>query len=174
MSSGLSMELPHAQVLAEQVRAALAPFCDRIEIAGSIRRQRPLVRDIEIVCIPRQEPVGLFDEITLANADFCRAVNAWQKVKGEAIGKYTQRILPGGVTLDLFIAHPNNWGLIFAIRTGNRYFSYKALACGWARAGYHSDGGMLYKDGKPIPIREERELFDLAGVPWTEPRNREE
>ena len=35
-------------------------------------------------------------------------------MKGEPTGKYTQRRLPEGLTLDLFMADANNWGLILA------------------------------------------------------------
>lgn len=28
------------------------------------------------------------------------------------------------------------------------------------------------RDGEVIPVREEADLFRLAGVPWTEPENR--
>ena len=46
------MMLRHAQEAARAVVAQLEPFCRRIEVAGSVRRQAPEVRDLEIVCIP--------------------------------------------------------------------------------------------------------------------------
>lgn len=49
-----------ALVIAEKIKAQLAPHCDRIEIAGSIRRKKPEVKDIEIVVIPKPYEVGLF------------------------------------------------------------------------------------------------------------------
>lgn len=39
--------LPIAQTLVERLR----PFCQRIEIAGSLRRKRPMIGDIEIFAI---------------------------------------------------------------------------------------------------------------------------
>jgi DNA polymerase/3'-5' exonuclease PolX len=52
------MDGAQALAIAERTRAALAPYCDRIEIAGSIRRRNPSVKDIELVAIPRQVPTG--------------------------------------------------------------------------------------------------------------------
>lgn len=52
MSEGRAIPLAAARAIAEQVRKALAPACERIEIAGSVRRERPEVHDIEIVAIP--------------------------------------------------------------------------------------------------------------------------
>jgi DNA polymerase/3'-5' exonuclease PolX len=45
------MELQQAQKIASQVIQTLKPFCERIEVAGSIRRKRPFVHDIDLVCI---------------------------------------------------------------------------------------------------------------------------
>ena len=39
--------------LANEVVALLETSCERLEVAGSIRRQKETVGDVEIVCIPR-------------------------------------------------------------------------------------------------------------------------
>jgi len=168
------MNLNQATEIAERIRAELAPFCDRIEIAGSIRRRKPEVGDIEIVAIPKRVmlPADLFTGVAHNHLKFCELVNRWPAVKGKSTGKYTQRRLPEGINLDLFMADPENWGLIFAIRTGSAEFSHKVLATVWIRAGYHSMAGMLYKDGHKIPVREERDLFDMIGIVWQEPWER--
>ena len=160
------MQLDQATAIAERVRAQLVPHCDRIEIAGSIRRRKADVGDIEIVAIPKPYDVGLFA------SGIAPIVSAWPKVRGELPCKYTQRTLPDGIALDLFFATAENWGLIYAIRTGSADYSHRVLACGWVRNGYKSAGGMLSRDGVAVPVREERDLFRLAGVPWVEPEAR--
>jgi DNA polymerase/3'-5' exonuclease PolX len=166
------MKLEQAQQIAARVIDKIEPFCDRIEVAGSVRRRKPDVGDIEIVCIPRQLPGGLFGDEWTRHPDFIDAVNAWPAVKGLATGKYTQRTLPEGIALDLFTATAQNWGLIYAIRTGSAEFSHRVLASGWSRRGYISTDGMLTQRGEPVPVLSERELFDLAGVKWVEPELR--
>ena len=155
------MELEKAKKIAKVCVAWLELFCSRIEIAGSIRREKPEVKDIEIVCIPSD--IKRFTDV----------VNSWGKVKGEPTGKYTQRILPSGIKLDLFMANERNWGLIYAIRTGSAEFSHKVLARGWVKAGYKSINGMLTKNGKEIECREEEDLFKLIDIPYIEPQKRE-
>lgn len=169
-----NMKLADALQLAESVRALLAPHCDRCEIAGSIRRRKPEVKDIEIVCIPRRIiiPPLLGPVEEHVHPEFVAVVDRWRKVKGEPYGKYTQRLLPEGIPLDLFIATPDNWGAIFAIRTGSARFSHEVLAKAWVRAGYRSEGGALMKNGTPTYVREERDLFTLLGIPWVEPEER--
>lgn len=47
------MKLEQAQSIAEELRRELEPGCERIEIAGSIRRKKPEVKDIELCLIPK-------------------------------------------------------------------------------------------------------------------------
>ncbi len=154
------MRLNEAKAIAEKYQNLFKPYCSRIEIAGSIRREKPEVGDIELIVIVKDLE------------GFSKEVNKLQKVKGEPTGKYTQRILPEGIKLDLFMANERNWGLIFAIRTGSAEFSHKVLARGWVRVGYKSINGMLVKDGREIEVREEKDLFDLIGIPYVEPKFR--
>lgn len=160
------MEYTEALEIAERVKALLAPHCERIEIAGSIRRKKPEVKDIEIVAIPKPYQTGLFQD------GIAEIVSQWEKVKGELPCKYTQRILPEGIKLDLFFAEPGNWGLIFAIRTGSAEYSHKVLATGWVARGYHSKDGWLHVGKKVYEVREEIDLFNRLSIPFVEPEFR--
>ena len=85
------MRLDEATAIAERVVEILRPHCDRIEVAGSVRRGKPEVGDIEVVCIPRTTVSGLFGDIVERDPAFCRAVDQWDRIKGTSTGKYTQR-----------------------------------------------------------------------------------
>lgn len=162
----LIIKLQQAKEIALKTLEQLKPYCERIEIAGSIRREKPEPNDIEIVAIPKPYDVGLFE------SGIATVVKHWQKVKGELPCKYTQRILPDGIKLDLFFATPENWGLILAIRTGSADYSHKVLASTWVKLGYKSEGGILQRNGKKYPVREEIELFKMLGLRWIEPKHR--
>lgn len=162
-----TMPWAEAAAKAEDVLAQLAPHCERIEIAGSIRRKRPTVGDIEIVAIAKPYDVGLFA------SGIATVVNQWVKVRGELPCKATSRILPCGTQLDLFLVTEDNWGLQLAIRTGSAAYSHQVLATGWSRRGYTSQGGQLRRNGVTYPVRTEEELFRFAGVAWVPPEGRE-
>ena len=167
----MKAEIPYreAKEIADKLVLILSPHCYRIEIAGSIRREKDIVGDVEIVCIPKPYQTGLFQD------GIAEIVNQWQKVKGEleyGKTKYTQRILPEGIKLDLFFAEEGNWGLIFAIRTGSADYSHKVLANGWVKRGYKSEGGYLMQNGKTYEVREEKDLFERIGVEYVEPKHR--
>lgn len=109
------MYLATAKKIADTVVELLKPHCIRIEIAGSIRREKEICGDVEIVAIPKPYDTGLFA------SGIASVVNQWEKVKGEleyGKTKYTQRILPESIVeakgktvyLDLFFAQEGNWG----------------------------------------------------------------
>ena len=162
------MILYDALQIAEKIKSQLSPHCERIEIAGSIRRRKSEVKDIEIVAIPKPYEVGLFE------SGIATIVNRWEKVKGELPCKYTQRILPEGIKLDLFFADRSNWGLILAIRTGSAEYSHKVLATAWVKAGYKCIDGHLYhiENKKNYDVREEQDLFKRIGLNYVEPTMR--
>jgi len=145
----------------------LEPHCDRIEIAGSIRREKPEVKDIEIVAIPKPYDTGLFE------SGIATVINQWPKVKGELPCKYTKRILPEGIKVDIFFARPENWGLILAIRTGSADYSHYVLARAWTSRRMHSQEGILHLGHTPLVVKEEKELFEICGIAWKEPKHRE-
>lgn len=159
----------YAKDIADRIVSLLEPHCLRVEIAGSIRRQEPMVKDIEIVAIPRDYNIGLFED------GLATVVNRWPKVKGDlqyGHCKYTQRILPEGIKLDLFFAEPGNWGLIYAIRTGPADYSHQVLAVEWARRGYKSVDGYLTQNGRIHAVRDEKSLFKKLGLPYVDPQHR--
>lgn len=162
------MNLQEIEIIAERVKELLAPHCIRIQIAGSIRRKKEDCNDIEIVAIPKPYETGLFED------GIASVVNQWKKVKGDLPCKYTQRILPEGIKLDLFFAEPNNWGYILAIRTGSASYSKNVLAATWVKRGYHGHEGNLYarKDSGPLAIPEEIELFKILDIPYMDPEAR--
>jgi DNA polymerase/3'-5' exonuclease PolX len=169
------MNYDHALKIAEEVKNLLAPHCERIEIVGSIRRLKLEVKDIEIVAIPKPYETGIFE------SGVASVINQWEKVKGELEFKgrpgvkqckYTQRLHPTGIVLDIFFAERDNWGYIFAIRTGSANYSHQVLAKRWTKLGYKGDEGFLTYNGKIVPVREEITLFNLLNISYTLPQDR--
>src|SRR5438105_60329 len=103
--SKMQRTLAEAERIAAAIVADLAPSCARIQVAGSVRRRKELVGDIEIVAVPRHAPAGLFGDCT-ANLlwEHLHANDAYRFTKGDhAAGRYYQLTLPAhlGLALDL-------------------------------------------------------------------------
>lgn len=173
-------ELIKARTIAEQLIEHLAPYCERIEIAGSIRRDKLDVGDIELVAIPKTIQTydmfgqhngqhSLLDDRPLFER-FGKIIKAGQK--------FVQIALWQGISLDLFIVTPPaRWGVIYTIRTGPADFSHWLVTPrskgGALHTGYRvADGSVYSQRGQELPFDAERDFLDWIGLGWVEPRDR--
>lgn len=117
-----------ALALAEKVADALRPGCERIEIAGSIRRGVQIVGDIELVAIPRRERTGLFSDEYWSLLDpilskLCMDRKLWFRKGGDRHKSYLVMTTQPPVQVDLYLTDADAWGYQLAIRTGPQDFS---------------------------------------------------
>lgn len=163
---------------ADRIIEILSPWCQKIEIAGSVRRQKPHdIKDIEVVCIPK-EVEGPGDLLTptkmYRHPQFGQTLNQWEMGKGDAYeGKYCQRILPGDWTLDVFIVNPVNWGWQWMLRTGSSNFNRYVMLPALDTRGIKSIDGYLTRGGEIIETPTEEVVFELGGMAPVPPRMRE-
>jgi DNA polymerase/3'-5' exonuclease PolX len=183
-TSTSSLSLREARAIASEMVEALRPYCERVEVAGSIRRGKDRVNDIEIVAIPKtavkQPESDLFGKAfggptTVRDPGFLMVVDSLADVivKGSPqTGRYVQFYTAEAIKVDLFLCRPENWGYIFLIRTGSAEFS-KMVALRWSMLGYKGVEGMLTRNGTPQAFREEWELFAALGMNTPPPHERE-
>lgn len=135
----------YAAKAADYIVALLKPHCVRIHIAGSIRRMKAEVKDIEIVCEPVKKTVakGMFgDTDHVVVPEFIAAIDTITKevVKGSATGRLMQIMtnseLCPGIKLDLFMPRPEDYWRQFAIRTGSADYAQHIIAAAWKRKGW--------------------------------------
>lgn len=160
------MKYHEALLIAQDVLEQLRPHCYRCEIAGSIRRKKEEVKDIEIVAIPKPYDIGLLE------SGIATVVNRWEKVRGTLPCKLTQRKLPQGICVDLFFVNEDNWGYQFALRTGSRDYNKRIILKAIEKRGYTAEGGYLKRNGVIIPVHEEEDLFKRIGITYIPPENR--
>jgi DNA polymerase/3'-5' exonuclease PolX len=160
------MEIRKASMIASQYIDLIQPYTSRIEIAGSVRRRKPEVHDLELVAIVED----------LANLDFKLT---WEHgarlIKGG--GKYRQYALREEINLDLFlVSPPAQWGVIMLIRTGPAEFSQMCVT-------QRNKGGLLpsfasVRDGavwNPVnilPMPEEIDFLNFLELGWIDPWER--
>jgi DNA polymerase/3'-5' exonuclease PolX len=188
--------------VAERLVEELGPFCERTEIAGSIRRGKPDPHDIELVCVPKfaqwavtgqmefgaQVPVETFNVLDHELDKLAAAgILADRKDKNErrAWGERFKRavVYPPhsnrSYALDLFsVIEPAQWGVIFSIRTGPADFSH-ALVTSRLQGGamppdMAAKWGGLYHGGQLVETPEEEDFFRAIGVPCWRPEERSE
>lgn len=187
---GGTRRYPRAEALAigEELVRALEPHCERIEIAGSIRRGKPDVGDVEILYVPKfgtgLERGSMFEsEINLAQ----RAIETLErdgilKRRLSATGQQTwgekNKLAvhcASGIPVDLFASTIPNWWVSLVIRTGSAETNLR-LTTGAQRLGrtLHAYGSGVSDSSNAVltPATSERDVFDLCGVPYLDPNER--
>lgn len=176
------IELSEARNIADKVRNHIAPAMDRIEIAGSIRREKPVVGDIELVAIvaDREKLLQLLGDVGQTIKPSVPGVIPWTP---KPDSRYIRVRLAEGMNLDLFIANPDNWGGLFLMRTGSaagadgNAFNGFTPGC-FARWKKLSGGGRMtdvmptMPDGTQLPVPEEQDFFDLLEMDFVPPTER--
>lgn len=136
-------------------------------VAGSIRRQRPIVHDIDLVfdCSP---------------ASCSKPIHRWLvRIQTEDMqilrwGPKLAAITYHGVPIDLYFSTPETFHTLLLIRTGSKESNIRlcsiAKARGWK---LHASGeGLFNERGERIAGDSERSIYDALGVPWQEPWER--
>ena len=155
------MKLQEALSIFNEIYYRLKPHCEKIIAAGSIRRQKDEIRDIDIVLIPTN-PGQLSQEIDRLGPPI-------------ADGEKLRRVEYKGTQVDLYYATPETWATLLLIRTGSkennirlcsraRYLGMKLKANG---------DGIIGIDGQLIPIESEEQIYKELGLPYQEPWQRE-
>ena len=179
MSTGKKLPLEVAQQLADRIVRDLTPVTARIAVAGSVRRRKPVVGDIEVVVEPLQvtdmfgEPRGGPDIAAIRHA-------VRRKISKRFSGRMRYLKVQDvygmlGVQLDIWMTHPpREWGTILAIRTGPKEFGIWCMTR-LRRRGLRCIAGHVerHHDGVLVPTPEEEDFFRAAGMEYVEPWNRE-
>ena len=159
----------------------IKPHCRKVNIAGSVRRMKSEVGDIEVVCLPL-EPDSL--DKFFAEGYPGLTVN----------GHRLKRLFypKSGVQIEIYIPEPYDWGRILAIRTGSSVFSHSCLAVQWNRLGWCGTPDGLrrkmecdhkkttwkikpeFKNNPTMPPVFDREkgFFAFLGLEWIPPERR--
>jgi DNA polymerase/3'-5' exonuclease PolX len=178
------------QAAAEFLAATKGDF-HRIEIAGSIRRRRPYVHDVDVVGIPviRHDMLGSmlmsqefpFGEWVTRRADEEAPEGTPETVKfircGEKVSptRKSVRFFWKGIEFDVYIATPENFAIMWLIRTGpaeqNQALAVRAKRQGKKLA--FSRGVEQKSTGKILTFDTEKEVLQSLWLPYTFPEFRD-
>ena len=175
MSDGKRISWNEANALAQDVLTIINPYCERAEIAGSVRRHKVDCGDVEIVAIPKPTD-ALFLVNDRAAYPIRQALLAhFDIVKGgEHLLQFTTPLCP----LEVYLTTPEQWGVIFTIRTGPVDFSHRLVTA-------RQDNGMcpswmqfvegrikVRKTGVLLDTPEETDVFKVLDLKYIKPEDR--
>ena len=176
-----------ALLVALELKKIFDPYCERIVIAGSLRRETPTVADIEILYIPMMvnQQVDLLTTAEVPAIDKMiaflekdkylerRLNSAGSTMFGEK--NKLMRDVFSGIPVDLFSCSVDDWWVSLVIRTGSKETNLR-LTTGANKRGLtlnaYGSGVTDRVTGIVTPATSERHVFDLCGVPYQEPEDR--
>jgi DNA polymerase (family 10) len=176
------VELNKAEIIADSILNHIGPSLDRGEIAGSIRRRKEIVGDIEIVAISDQRDrlLSLLSEVGQLIKPGVPGCVPWSF---KPTSKYIRVRLHEGMNLDLFMATPQNWGGLFLMRTGSAVDNKGNPFSGFVPSIFKrwkvmSGGGRMtdcmptMPTGEQLWVPEEQDFFDLLEMSFVPPELR--
>ncbi|MBA7685955.1 hypothetical protein ES703_94386 [subsurface metagenome] len=170
------MNLEKAKAIAEKIKAVLESSCERVTIAGSIRRQKPEVGDIELLCIPKYiDGVDMLDAKIKTMIYFDMLGYRLNKLGSKVYGDKNKLLvhLPSGIGVDIFSTTAECWSVALVVRTGgkttNKEIATRALQRGMRFRAYGD--GFDTPEGH-IRCETEEEVFKAVGLRYLSPEER--
>ena len=177
--------LAEAKAIASELEALLAPCCERIIIAGSIRRGKATVGDIELLYIPRtaerqldmfaRHTVSLVDELLdslVFSGVLCRRLSVKGTPAWGAKNKLAAHVNTG-IPVDFFATTERDWHNALVCRTGptecTMRIATEARSRGWQ---WHAYGAGFSRPAEHRDVTSERAVFEFVGLPYREPQDR--
>ena len=177
---GIGHALPVARELVERVRALKG--VQRAEIAGSLRRGRDTIGDVDLVCSVKDP--ALAPTVTEAFTKFPGV----DRVLGQGPSK-ASIVTSAGMQVDLRVLPTDNFGAALLYFTGSKDHNVKIRGLAQKKGLTLNDWG-LYKetdwekeaDKKPgeapriksLAGKTEEEIYEKLGLPWIDPELRED
>lgn len=195
MSDKRKFPRAEAVAVAKELCDLLKPKCERLIVAGSLRRRRELVGDVEILYIPKFEAAeipseDMFKPPTTKRVDQVDALLDWLLEQGVIRQRETARgsttwgehnklalHVGSGIPVDFFASSEASWFNYLVCRTGgaenNVRIASAAKAKGWHwnpyGPGFSRPSGL---GGEHFAVKSERDVFEFVGLPYLEPWER--
>ena len=184
MSTGIKRPYEIMHKLAHELATELSGSCQRIEVAGSVRRKKEMCGDLELVCIADGDKLNNQLNSWLASGRIRHVEAGPKRTKrwGEKQKSFNIEIGDGPVQVDVFIQTVDRFAYTFLVRTGSSGFSNRIVTNvgvrthdglpGLMPVQYKFKDCLLYHRGNLCEVNDEADIFALFGMAYVEPELR--
>lgn len=155
------MQLNEARKKGEQILKQISPFIARGHLVGSIRRRKPIVRDIDIVVEIKPDNLDKLKK--------CLAEIGNIKLKGD---KLTRIMTNDNIQIDVYIATKENYEPLLLIRTGSKEHNIKLTTRALSMNMQLTANGLIDKKTGKIIVTSEKDIFKTLKMNYVEPKKR--
>lgn len=148
--------------LANKIAKQLKPFCNRIEVAGSIRRGKSNPRDIDLVLVSKTE----------GNKEKIKGLLSKEGKFLEG-GSHEMFFNIDGIDMQLFFTIPEEWGATLLAYSGKKGSNIGLRMVAMRKGLKLTNHGLFRKsDGKKLAGKTEKEIYEALGRHYKEPQDR--
>jgi DNA polymerase (family 10) len=158
----IARALPVAELLLESLRAL--PGVVAAEMAGSLRRRRETVGDIDLLVGARQPRDVIQAFLALPEVG---------RVKGQGDTKASVE-LANGLAVQLWVHPPQHFGTALQYATGSQAHNVRLRELAQSKGLSLSEHGFKTSGGKMLECADEAEVYRMLGLPWIAPELRED
>jgi DNA polymerase/3'-5' exonuclease PolX len=152
------LDLKEAEKIAAQVKVAVETVCERLEVAGSIRRQKSKVHDIDFVVVTKND--AEWQKIN----EKLKKLKAKPNCSGNSVIKAFLPCLNGLFQVDFYRAKPSTLGIILLVRTGSAEHNVGLAGCAISKGMRIKYSEGLIKDNSVIAGENEKGVFEALGL----------
>src|SRR5674476_518723 len=161
------LDLDEAQRTAAEVKATVEAQCELLEVAGSIRRQKSKVHDIDFVVVAKSD--AEWQKIN----EKLRQLKAKPNCQGNSVIKAFLPCQNGLFQVDFYRTRPSTFGIHLLVRTGSAEHNMWLAGCAISKGMRIKYSEGLIKDGVAVAGETERCVFEALGLPCPLPSERE-
>ena len=161
------LDLKDAEKIANQVKTVVCAHCVKIEIAGSIRRQKPKVHDIDFVVATKSD----FEWQKISEE--LKRMKAKPNCQGNSVIKAFLPCQNGLFQVDFYRAKLSTFGILLLVRTGSAEHNVWLAGCAISKGMRIKYSEGLIKEGSAIAGENEKGVFEALGLPCPLPTERE-
>lgn len=149
-----------ALIVGAQLEQALTPLCNRVEIVGSIRQGKEMVGDIDIIVVPKIEPIEFLER--------CKDI-----IEYEYGGKKKIFGMFRGRPINIFVTTPESYGACQYQMTGPAKYNILMRRRAKLRGFRLNEYGLFnVESGEQVAGHDEHSIFEVLEMTYVAPTER--
>lgn len=158
-----------AKYIADRVKEAVGHLAIKSEVAGSLRRKKETIKDIDLLLCVQDHATFDFNDCLKAmqDADIECDINN----QGDVKASYRVKFINTQMMCDIWLVKPCEWGSFLNYATGSKEHNVKLRGLAQKKGLLVNERG-IFKGDQRIGGEDEHDLYKILDIDYIEPESR--